>query len=102
MASRPVSKEKVQIDPIFPIPSGAEDEFAVSRSKKIIDDTVDLVIFDDGTGTGGDGSPDTPSIVGVVSQKLRRGQNMQFVVDVVIQVDDVNEAEHYEIQVTKI
>lgn len=109
-ASQP---SKIEIDPIFRIPEGAEDIFVVGRDSADgvnddIEGQVSVDIFgldidssevDDVTFTDNDlGTPDNFFIE---SQVIRRSTGGQMVVDVVLAIDEVPGATNYEIQVVK-
>jgi len=113
MASTPVQRKVTPIDPMFPIPAGV-DELVYSTHSEIdsLRETVGPV--DSYTGSPVDpsiGSPiaqpgqttvATPSVIGVVSQQVRRAPSGENVIDVVVAVDDVAGATKYEFRVTKI
>lgn len=114
------ANEKILIDPLFAIPEGAEDEFVFSREGTDVefgdgtegidfDDSFDSAEtlesdydYDDGDGDEYQTPLATPENIQVVSQVIRRAPGGQQVVDVIIQVDDVEEATDYEVQITKV
>jgi len=121
MAKRTTSVDKTPIDPRFVIPIGAEEVFSYTDEfVEIEDDGADVtggefssIEYDDGTESDyfdytDDGYDDqeqiileTPEIFVVFSQSLKRAPGGQQVVDVVLQIEDIDGAEDYEIQVVK-
>lgn len=122
MSSRSTSTDRTVIDPLFVIPEGAEDEFVYSQEGPEIDDgesddnimvsdDFDLVeiedtsyddIVDDGYDDEDQVILDTPVSFSVIAQTLRRAPGGQMVVDIVVQTEDIDGAENYEIQVVKL
>lgn len=107
MAKRSVRREITQIDPLFPIPDGVDelvyrDDGEVSLLE-ILDDAglgVDDLdgAFDD---TNYENDPDTPQIIGIVSQLVRRTSVGNSVVDVIFEVEDIAGVTDYELRVTE-
>lgn len=119
MTSKATTPNKTVLDPVFPIPLGAEDAFVYSEQTAFItapeDDSLgqefgtgDEVGLDDTEGSSEDfeGSNetllDTPTDFVVFSQTLRRAPGGQQVIDVVVDVEDVSGVTNYEFQVTKV
>ena len=103
MAKRSVATKKTLVDPMFIVPPGSEDEFAYSRS--IADD--DLLLdeeFLDGFDPGVSDiiELEVPEDFEVVEQKLRRVDSGQQVVDIVIEIQEIEGAINYEVQITKV
>lgn len=120
MAKKTVVQSKVVLDPHFIIPVGAEDLFTYADAElgdgTNDDGDTDVSVSDDGSGNvddsidisdDGDSDVQTDDVLGVpqnlavVDQTLVRAPGGQNSIDVVIQVDDVDGADNYEIQVTK-
>lgn len=117
MLKKPTNPNKVKLDPIFPMPAGAEDVFVYTRqidsnlsdaqeldelvldSGEFIDDTGDNV--DDGTGTS-DFDLATPDSFVIATQTLRRSTGGVHVVDVVFAIEEVPGATDYEVEIAKI
>lgn len=106
MAEKSVSSQPTVIDPMFFIPDGVED-FVYSENERNLESVPEEETGDDSfvTDEGGvnyfDG-PDTPDILGVVSQTLRTTNTGAQVVDVVIEVEDIPGLSKYDYRVTKI
>ena len=117
MAKRATSPDKILLDPLFPIPEGAEETFTRAKEQSDIDiETHDITsiaddfgegYFDEGEidpDLGNDTEPivlDTPTDFAVIDQKIRRAPGGQMVVDIIIEVEDIDGATNYEVQVTK-
>lgn len=104
MAKRSTPSDKILLDPLFPIPEGAEDQFAISLDGTDLDGLADSEV--DNFYPGDEGSDDEeglepPENIVVVSQKLRRTKSGNVVIDVVFEIDEVEGATAYELQVTK-
>lgn len=111
MASTPVQRKVTPIDPMFPIPAGT-DELVYATTSALDSMRLDGPV-DSYTGNPIDpnqsqlpvmGQIDvpTPSIIGVVSQQVRRAPSGENVIDVVLEVSEVVGAIKYEFRVTKI
>lgn len=109
MAKRSVATKKTLVDPIFALPPGSEDEFVYTRN--ITDDDVFLdeefndvsdITFDDGSDDLNGVELEVPEDFTIVSQAIRYAPGGQQVVDVVIEVEDIEGAIEYEIQVVKV
>lgn len=109
MPRKAVQPNKVPLDPIFPIPVGAEDVFvynrdgadlsgdydATSEDLGIVDDVYDSVTDVDSTLLG------VPDSFVIESQTVRRASGGVIVIDVVVAIDDVPGAVDYDLQVVK-
>lgn len=88
-------KDVTFIDPVFKIPTGAEDDFEYSRDR-LDDEAIDE-----------DNLPDsvlglaTPDFFEIISQKIKRGKGNQQSVDVVFETNLIEGATKYEIKVAK-
>ena len=118
MAQRSNQTDKIQVDPLFIVPEGSEDEFVYTRDYVDEDETgdpdtalnfVEYDYNDDTSADYDDGSDDaegdnlaTPEDYTIVSQALRRAPGGQQVVDIIIAVEDIDQAVNYEIQVVKV
>lgn len=116
MAKRSTPTDRVVLDSLFNIPEGAEDQF-VHSEEDVYDaeitsdeftylDSLDVgyedeLPYDDGTGDEDDFFIEAPTNFTIISQTLRRGPGGYQVVDLVIEVEDVEGAVNYEVQVTK-
>lgn len=111
MAQRPVKRSVTVLDPMFAIPAGT-DEFRYSESDILYTDDVEQEegLPDDFVSDGSAGTdefenyseePDAPGILAVISQTLRTSASGSQVVDMVIEVEDIEGAERYEVRVTK-
>jgi hypothetical protein len=111
MANTPVQRAVTEINPMFSIPDGVDElkyaEIAEDAELRAADDytgTVETVVFTD---MDTDLPPeeiyiDTPDIVGVISQVLRRSAGGNNVVDIIVEVDgDGAGISKYEFRVTK-
>jgi hypothetical protein len=106
---------QIKVQQIFSIPQGAEDEFAVVGDDWEVDDgygvetqSGDFDVIDLGEGAYDSTFDevqaillDTPTAFTVIDQRLRRSPGGNFVIDVVIQVEDIDGATNYEMQITK-
>ena len=103
MAKRSVSRRKIEIDPMFFIPEGMDDFVYTERNNLKPDDFQDTdadITYD--IDDGGDSTdPETPNIIGIVSQTPRRTKDGHVVIDVVIEVEDIDGVTKYEIRHTK-
>jgi hypothetical protein len=104
MVKRVPSPDKIVIDPLFPLPEGAEDEFVLSRentdTQLYFEDEVDDTFYDDG-------SDDIEELVApndleVIKQTVTSVKGGNEVVDVVFRFTTVEGAKSYELQVTKV
>lgn len=109
MTRRSVSPDRVKVDPLFYIPSGAEDNFVYTRENTdedyltdYIEEEITDIEFEDVSGEEESEELASPEVLGIISQTVRTGPGGQQVVDVVFEIDDVDGATNYEIQVTKI
>jgi hypothetical protein len=113
MSSKPKKlRRPTPIDPIFRVPSGAEDEFVTTEDdtgfEQIFNNqglvpvnTPFGVLYNDGSDPGDTGFLAVPRNLVVFDQKIRRATGV-VVVDIVTQFDEVAAADGYEIRVTKI
>lgn len=100
------SYSKTVLDPRFPIPTGAENEFEHDVQITLDEDDIS-VEYDTNEFVEGDSDAvdvpgnvlDTPESITIVSQKLRRAPGGQNVIDIVIEIGDVDGAVDYEIQI---
>ena len=98
MAKKSVRWLETEVHPMFHIPDGADELVYGDDDFDIPDDSVaGTPITDD------DGSDDsnTPKILGIVSQTLRRHPDGTTVVDVVLNVSDIVGYDKYEVRITK-
>jgi hypothetical protein len=85
------------IDPVFKIPTGAEDDFEYSMDRL---DSQDIEEPEENPDiVSGLATPDTFTII---SQKIRRGDGNQQVVDVVFETEAIPGAIKYEVRVAKV
>jgi hypothetical protein len=119
MANRSTPSDKILVDPLFQVPPGAEDQFVFSREdadSDIVedieeveeedfggsDDDIQTLDFDDGFDDQNGVTLETPTAFAVIAQAIRRAPGGQQVIDVIIQTEDIVNANNYEIQVTKL
>jgi len=127
MAKRTTPSDNVSLDPIFSIPVGAEDVFAHNREPDdvsvVTDEDNSLAAADEGSFDDGsfsydqtesdyvdDGQVDddditlsTPTAFSIVApQVMRRAPGGLQVVDIVLEVEAIDGATNYEVQVVKI
>lgn len=109
------AKQPIKIDPNFSLPPNIintellNPDNAVRSESRGDDGEVVTVIYDDTTppdDTGGDdGASDTlsaPVNVTVVEQQVRALSGGSYAVDIIIDVEDVEGADEYEVRLTKI
>lgn len=112
MSSKPKKlRRPTPIDPLFRVPSGAEDEFTFTDEEDSIFGGDSLtpvstplgVVYRHGTDNPDGGIKYLPAPTGLViyDQKLRRAKGV-VVVDIVAQFDDVPNADRYELRVFKV
>lgn len=103
MAKRSVTRRKIEIDPMFFIPEGMDDFTYSDRNDLKPDDFADNdpdITYD--IDDGGDSTdPQTPNILGIDSQTLRRTAAGHVLVDVVLLVEDIEGVSNYEVRITK-
>lgn len=97
MATDSVKRDEIVLDPMFYIPEGT-DEF-IYEEQDYFDESES---FGDDVAVNVDASPDTPTILGVISQTIRVTQSGAEVVDVVLDVEPVEGISKYDFRVTKI
>lgn len=106
MGKRAVRTSRRAIDPMFFIPDGVDElvyeelERSLTGQEDEFGDNVeidDIIIIDDDNDDDVSDLPDTPTIVGIVSQTIRTAATGNQVVDVVIEVEDIDGLE-YEIR----
>lgn len=121
MAENAVQPSIKTVDPMFAIPDGVTDAVYGTPSPPMYREGADIdeytgteIIdsdFDTEDETGADAPVpggnngiwlDTPDIIDVASQTLRRSAGGFNVVDVVVDVEDVEGATNYEVRVTKL
>lgn len=115
MSSKPKKlKRPTPIDPIFRVPTGAEDEFTFTEDDGRVTDIFDSeglspvntpfgVLYQGGTNNPNGDSLFLPSPNNLVifDQKVRRANGV-VVVDIIAQFDDVQNADRYELRVFKV
>lgn len=103
MVKRTTSSDRVILDPIFSIPDGAEDTFEYNKELDDVEfsegDVFDYIEEDDEEEEYGLA---TPTEFSIVEQKIRRAPGGQQVVDIVLEIEDIDGATNYEVQVTKV
>lgn len=89
-----------EFDPNFPIPEGLADAVYANVS---VDDDVDFEIDEDPDlgEESTDGVLETPNSWAVVSEEVRTGPDGSQIVDIVIEIEDVEGADTYEVRLTK-
>lgn len=110
MSKRPVTSNKIPLDRLFAVPPGAEDEFTYDEKPFDFDGDITDEFSGDGTldedatisEDGLDITLPTPEGLVLVSQVLRRAPGGQQVVDAVFEVEEVEGALKYEMQVVKV
>lgn len=117
MAKRTTQTNRTLIDPAFPIPKGAEDEFVYTETPgdEFYDPEDDSLFYDELVDAGSDlveyyeedfGEAedvlDIPDEFTIISQTVRRAPGGYQVIDVVIQTEDIDGAINYEVRVTKL
>lgn len=118
MANRSVAGKSREVDPLFPIPAGMEDDWNYGEDAVVesadggadIEETnfedieevgSDMDLFDEGEGEGSYDTPEVPENLRVVTQVLRRLPDGSNVVDLVVEVDDVPNIVKFDVRVTK-
>lgn len=115
MAENAVQPSVKKVDPMFALPEGVTDAAYGPVSEPMVREGVEIDEFgavetvDPADATDLVSEPDgnngilldTPDILGVVSQTLRRSPGGLNVVDLVIDVEDIAGAANYEVRVTK-
>jgi hypothetical protein len=113
MSSKPKKlRRPTPIDPIFRVPSGAEDEFFVTEDEGSVESIFNReglsavstpfgVLYGDGSGNGDTLFLASPDRLVIYDQKIRRATGV-VVVDIVTQFDSVPGAARYELRVTKV
>lgn len=110
MTENAVKRTQTPVDPMFFIPDGvdelvyddAERELDVEIVEEESEEIYDDVFLVDDTETSNTEAPETPDILSVVEQVLRKTSAGNQVVDVVVEVDDIPGISKYEFRVTKI
>lgn len=109
MAKKSVTPKQVKIDPMFFIPEGVEDidyieESDISSVDFDAEDDEELPADEYVSEDDVDYSenPETPLVLSIIEQKLRRAPGGQMVVDVVLDVDADESMSNYEFRVSKI
>lgn len=114
MSQRAVKRDTTPVDPMFFIPDGVDelyytdhqliqssDETEESEDTEPFFDDTDVQV-DYGDETDYSDAPETPQILGIVSQTIRVNSTGNEVVDVVFEVDEVYGSTNYEFRVVKI
>lgn len=113
MPSKPNPSNKVKLDPIFPVPVGAEDIFVYNRDNAdpmdpgsdsiTVDDLsiIDDLAFDNSVTDADASALGVPDSFSIVSETIRRASGGVVVVDVVVGIDDVPGATDYDVQIVK-
>jgi len=108
MARNNSRKRRRAVDPIFPIPKGAEDEIVhTSTEPRIIRPDMAVGLGDvRPQQVNPEGSEvyylQPPESFVVFDQKIRRAPGGQQVVDIVLSVEDSPGASEYEVQIAKV
>lgn len=106
MAEKSVNNTQTALDPMFFIPDGVE-EFVYDEKERNLETVPeeetgdDSFIISEETTNYFDG-PDTPDILGVVSQTIRTTATGNQVVDLVLEVEELPGLSKYDFRVTKI
>ena len=105
MAEKATRRDVTEIDPMFHVPDGV-DELVYSEFYESGQDPAELEedFIEDNDEDYNDYSdaPDTPIILGVVSQTLRTTKAGTQRVDLVIEVEEVDGLDKYDIRVAKV
>lgn len=112
MAKTPVQNGSISVDPMFFIPDGVvgmgySPASSTAGSTDSSEETTGVEVENaDEAQEGLDYEQaldhiDTPQIISVISQTIRRGPGGNNVVDVVLEVEDVEGASSYEFRVAK-
>lgn len=110
MAERVQSDKPRVLDPNFAIPEGVTnftykeltdgDESALEVRSNDEAPVSDISVEDSELDGESDDTPDTPFIYGIVSQVIRTAPDGSQVVDVVLDVDDIDSTEEYNVRIT--
>ena len=107
MANKSTSHTKKILDPLFPIPVEAENEFAHSTTQREVPPPeVGVGVGDVRVGVITEEKSvyylSAPESFIIYDQVLRRGPGGQQVVDIIIETEEVFGATDYEIQIAKV
>ena len=114
---RSYSPDKTELDPLFTIPIGAEDEFTYNKDyvgvedefdnstedviEGVVDMDADIEYYDEDTDGVAYNELEVPSEFSIIFQTVRRAPGGYQVIDIVIQTEDIYGATNYEVRVTK-
>lgn len=97
-----MAKDTTLIDPLFPIPIGAEDEFERSRDYGDPDDEFSEWEIETDSDDITENELETPTTFVVINQKMIRHDAGNDTVDVVAETDAIAGAVKYELRVVKV
>lgn len=110
MAEKTPASKKRLIDPNFFIPDGVTtfeftelgDEDSAELEARSNDEAElgEVSLEDSDLDEDSDDTPDAPQIYGILSQVIRTAPDGSQVVDVVLDVDDLNVGEEYDVRIT--
>lgn len=105
MVKRVPSTDKVRIDPLFPIPEGAEDQFTFTRENTdtqayLLEDQSEETFFEEGAAEVEELM--APTDLEVLKQTVTVVKGGADIVDVVFRFTPVEGAVNYELQVVKL
>lgn len=108
MAKKSVKPGVTEVDPMFFIPEGVDE---LVHKDTVLFEELSEEDRESGEDFGGDYAEgeedseddlDTPEVLGIVSQKLRRAPGGIQVVDVVVEIAEVEGSTNYEFRIVKI